>query len=130
MTLPRVWPVRIAAGVALVFGCLTLRSGGLVLFGGAAPRAAAGNAVPVVVWFNFLSGFAYVLAGLGIAARRRWAWHLSVALAVSIAVVFAIFGVHMMQGGAFEIRTVAAMTLRLGVWVAIALTLRRGSTPG
>lgn len=114
------WPLMIAAGVAVVFGILTLVSGGRVLFGGVAAQAAAGNAVPFVLWFNFLSGFAYVLAGVGIANGRRWAVTLSIALAAAIAVVFALFGLHVYQGAAFEMRTVGAMSLRLLVWVAIA----------
>jgi hypothetical protein len=38
----------------------------MALFGTEATRAAAGNAVPFVLWFNFLAGFAYILAGLGL----------------------------------------------------------------
>ena len=50
-------PAAIAAGV---FGVLTLYSGGMALFGGELARAAVGNAVPFVLWFNFLAGFAYI----------------------------------------------------------------------
>lgn len=114
------WPLVVASGVAVVFGILTIVSGGRVLFGGAAAQAAAGDAVPFVLWFNFLSGFVYVLAGVGIAIGRRWAVTLSIALAAAIAVVFALFGLHVYQGAAFEMRTVGAMSLRLLVWVAIA----------
>lgn len=118
--LPKRWPVWIAAGVAVAFGALTILSGGRVLFGGEAARAAAGNAVPFVLWFNFLSGFAYVLAGIGIAIERKWATLLALALVAGIATVFALFGLHVFQGGAYEIRTVAAMTLRLLAWSLIA----------
>lgn len=124
----RAWPRRTAAGVAVVFGALTILSGGKVLFGGPAAQAAAGDAVSFVLWFNFLSGFAYVLAGVGIAMGRRWAALLAVAVAVAIAAVFALFGLHVLQGGAFEMRTVGAMTLRLVVWVAIAAVAMRGAS--
>jgi hypothetical protein len=117
---PRNRPLMAAAGVAVLFGILTIVSGGRALFGGAAAQAAAGDAVPFVLWFNFLSGFAYVLAGLGIATGRRWAVTLSIALAVAIAAVFALFGLYVYQGAAFEMRTVGAMSLRLLVWIAIA----------
>jgi hypothetical protein len=33
--------------------------------------------------------------------------------------VFAAFGIHILLGGAFEVRTAAAMTLRTIVWVVI-----------
>lgn len=123
--LSRNWPMRIAAGVAIVFGLLTIVSGGRALFGGPAVVAAAGAAVPFVLWFNFLSGFVYVLAGIGIALGRRWAVTLSVGLAATIAAVFALFGLYVFQGGAFEMRTVGAMGLRLISWVAIAAAITR-----
>jgi hypothetical protein len=119
------WLPRAAAGVAVVFGILTIVSGGGVLFGGAAAQSAAGNAVPFVLWFNFLSGFAYVLAGVGIATGRRWAASLAIVLAVAIAAVFALFGLHVLRGGAFEMRTVGAMGLRLSIWITIAVWARK-----
>lgn len=124
---PSAWPLRIAAGIAVVFGLLTILSGGRVLFGGPTAEAAAGDAVHFVLWFNFLSGFVYVLAGIGILMRRRWAVMLSIALAAAIAVVFVLFGLHVYQGGAFETRTVGAMTLRLLIWVAISAVAIRWS---
>ena len=49
----------ITAVVAIVFGLATVISGGRALFGG----ADMGAVVPVVLWFNFMTGFAYLLAG-------------------------------------------------------------------
>ena len=121
------WPIRTATGVAILFGLLTILSGGRVLFGDDTARAAAGNVVWFVLWFNFLSGFAYVLAGVGIATRRRWAASLSILLAISIAVAFLFFGFRILSGEAFEMRTMGAMTLRLVVWVAIAMVSRRST---
>jgi hypothetical protein len=106
----------IAAAVAVVFGALTVVSGGTALFGGAAP---------FVLWFNFLSGFVYVLAGIGIALRKPWGGTLAMALALAIVLVFALFGWHVYRGGAYEMRTVRAMALRAAVWIGIALYLRR-----
>lgn len=125
------WSKRIAASVAVVFGIMTVFSGGLVLFGGSAVQAAAGDTVRFVVWFNFLSGFAYILAGVGIAAGQRWAKWMAIALAGAIAAAFAGFGLHVVQGGAFEMRTVGALTFRLGVWIVIAvITARNASRTG
>jgi hypothetical protein len=127
---PRSIGLWIAAGVAVVFGALTILSGGQALFGGVAAQAAAGNAVPFVLWFNFLSGFVYVLAGIGIALRKPWAGPLAAGLALSILAVFALFGLHVLRGGAYEMRTVGAMTLRAAVWIGIALVLRRSAQSG
>jgi hypothetical protein len=112
--------LRIAAGVAVVFGLLTVVSGGRALFGGPEARAAVGKAVPFVLWFNTLAGFAYVAAGIGLFARKRWAVWLSMTILLATVVVFAAFGLHVFQGGAYETRTVGAMTLRAAVWLVIA----------
>lgn len=122
---PKSWLSRTAAGVAVIFGLLTIVSGGRALFGGPAAVAAVGDAIPFVLWFNFLSGFVYVLAGVGIVMGRRWGVLLAIGLVVTIAAVFALFGLYVFQGGAFEMRTVGAMSLRLVVWVAIAALAAR-----
>lgn len=107
----------IAAGVAVVFGLATVVSGGRALFGG----ADMGATVPFVLWFNFVAGFAYLLAGSGLWRGATWAPALSVMIAAATAVVFVFFFWHIWRGGAYESRTMAAMTLRLGIWVAIAI---------
>lgn len=107
--------------IAILFGLATIWSGGTTLFGGAAAREAAGNIVPFVLWFNFVAGFAYVLAGGGLIIRSRWAGKLSIAIAVATVIVFAAFGAHVAMGGAYEMRTLAAMTLRSLVWIGIAV---------
>ena len=74
------WGLRIAAAVAVAFGLLTLMEGGTVLFGSEAARRGAGHYVPFVLWFNFLAGFVYVVAGAGLWAHRRWAVWLALSL--------------------------------------------------
>jgi len=108
------------AVAAVVFGALTVFSGARALFGDAAARAAVGNAVGFVLWFNFLAGFAYVAAGLGLWLGKPWTRHLATALALATALVAAAFAVHVLGGGAFEPRTVGALALRLGFWVVAA----------
>ena len=110
--------------VAGVFGALSVMSGSAVLSGGAIGRA-AGEFVPFVVWFNLLGGFAYLAGAIGIALWRPWALPVAAAIALATLLVFAAFGVHVLRGGAFEPRTVAAMTLRLALWAGIAVALRR-----
>lgn len=106
----------IASGVAMVFGLTTIISGGRTLFGG----ADMGAVVPFVLWFNFMAGFAYLLAGTGLWRGTSWAPALSIAIAAATAAVFVFFLWHVWHDGAYESRTMAAMILRLGVWVAIA----------
>ncbi len=109
---------------AIVFGVMTLISGGSVLFGPDQARLDAGNYVPFVLWFNFGAGFAYILAGIGLFIWRQWAAALTVLIALSTLLVSAAFAFHIWQGGAYEMRTVAAMVLRSAVWITIAAYAR------
>ncbi|MFP8836212.1 hypothetical protein ACLIJR_18270 [Hydrogenophaga sp. XSHU_21] len=123
--------LRSLAVAAVIFGVLTVLSGGRALFGGEEAARAAGAIVSFVLWFNFVAGFVYVASGLGLWQRKRWAVQLATVVAATTALVFAAFGMHVLTGGAYEVRTVGAMTLRTLFWVGMAWTawridLRRG----
>lgn len=124
------WTLRAAAGVAVLFGLLTVASGARALFGTPEMRAAVGDAVPFVLWFNFLAGFAYVAAGLGLFPRRPWAVRLSVAILVATVLIMIAFWGHVAFGGAYEVRTAGALGLRTAVWaIIVAVAVRRRDTP-
>ncbi len=120
----------IFGAIAVLFGIITLIEGCSVLFGHGPARLAAGNFVPVVLWVNFLSGFIYILAGLAILPGRRSGLILARALASMLVMLFGYFLIHILMGGAWETRTLGAMILRLGFWVAAALLVRPGSAAG
>lgn len=113
--------LTVAASVAIVFGLLTIVSGGNALFGG----ADMGAVVPFVLWFNFVAGFAYVAAGLGLWVQTGWATGLTIAIVFATAAIFAAFLWHISTGAAYEARTVGAMVLRLAVWVTLAIVAIR-----
>jgi hypothetical protein len=117
---PRGWLISSLAIVAILFGLMTIKEGGAVLLGNEAAVGAAGNYLPFVLWFNFLSGFAYIAAGVGLWLRQRWAVWLAVVIAVAIALAFAAFGMHINSGGSYEQRTAVAMSMRTVVWIVIA----------
>jgi len=106
--------------VAIVFGLLTLKSGGAVLFIDGEDRLAAGNYVPFVLWFNFIAGFFYIIAGAGLWQRRQWAVKLSFLIVLATLIVYVLLGLHILSGGLYETRTVIAMSLRSVIWVFIA----------
>ena len=112
------WVVTV---IAVVFGLLTIKSGGSVLFIDGADRVAAGNYVPFVLWFNFLAGFAYLLAGAGLFMQKHWAAWTAIFIVAATLVVFALFGLHILNEGMYEVRTVVAMSLRTVVWACIAI---------
>lgn len=117
--------VKWMAIAAITFGAMTIISGGRALFGSMESREGLGNAVPFVLWFNFLAGFIYILAGTGFLVHSRWAVSLSLILAVSTTLIFAAFGIHITGGGAFEMRTVIAMTIRSFFWITVTVVSMR-----
>ena len=52
--------------------------------------------------------------------RQRWAAWLAIAIATTTVLVFAAFLIHLGSGGAWEQRTLIAMSLRSMVWIVIA----------
>jgi hypothetical protein len=106
---------------------LTLFSGGMALFGPTAAQQAAGNAVPFVLTFNFLAGFAYVAAAVALWLGHPWARPLALIIGLATLAVFAAFGVAVLRGTPFEMRTVGAMILRAGFWLTIAWLLGRAA---
>ncbi|MEN8147062.1 MAG: hypothetical protein ABFR02_05530 [Campylobacterota bacterium] len=113
-----IWVVTV---IAVAFGLLTIKSGGSVIFVDGTERVAAGSYVPFVLWFNFLAGFVYLLAGVGLFLKKRWAAKLAILIVITTITVFALFGLHVLNEGAYELRTVAAMSMRTAVWGLIAM---------
>lgn len=111
---------RALGAIALLFGLLTLKSGGSVLLDLGAARAEHLHYVPFVLWFNFLSGIVYVAAGIGLWLRRRWAAHLASALVLGLVATSVGLAAHILSGGAYDQSTLIAMSVRLIVWIAIA----------
>ena len=112
---------------AAVFGLLTIFSGGMVLFGGAAAEDAAGDVVPLVLWFNFLAGFVYILGAGALYSVVSWAKLLAWLIAIGTLLVFAVLIAMASSGTLFEWRTIGAMVLRSGFWLAIAIALSRST---
>lgn len=113
--------IWIAGFVAIAFGLLTLKEGGLILFGSAQYAKAVGQYVPFVLWFNFIAGFFYILAGVCIFRQRRAGAILSMLIAVLTVGVFGAFVVHIVLDGAYQQRTLIAMSVRSVVWIILAV---------
>ncbi len=108
-----------------LFGLLTIKSGGSVIFVDGPSRLVAGNYMPFVVWFNFLAGFIYLVAGVGLWLQKQWAIRLSMFIAVATLIVFVAFGIAILMGQAYEMRTVVAMSLRTFIWSVTSLIAYR-----
>jgi hypothetical protein len=106
----------------VAFGLLTVVSGGTALFG----AVDMGAVVPFVLWFNFVAGLAYIAGGILLWLDHPLALPVALAILVATAAVFAAFLWRVASGGAYEVRTVGAMTLRTAFWVAMAWVAWRG----
>jgi len=113
--------VRIVIGiVAVAFGLLTIKSGGAVLFWSEEARIAAGDYVPFVLWFNFISGFFYIIAGVAFWLNKSWSLWLAAAILVGINSVFMALGLSILIVDVpYESRTIGAMVVRTTVWSVI-----------
>jgi len=108
--------------MAILFGLATIKAGGTVIFTEQG-RSNAGNYVAFILWFNFIAGFGYVVAGIMMLRLKSCAKRLSAILAVLSLLFFIALGLYILNGGAFETRTIAAMTLRSTFWIVIASIL-------
>lgn len=111
--------------IAVLFAALTLFKSGQILFGPQSARDAVGDFVPFVVQFNFVAGFAYLLAGIGIFLGRHWALGMSALIALATLVTTVFFARHLLAGGAFEMQTVGALGIRSLFWIVVSLILWR-----
>lgn len=125
MTTKRPLWVWVTSIIAVAFGVMTIKSGGSVLFIDGEARRAAGNVVDFVLWFNFTAGFFYITAGIGIWLEKSWTPILAIAISVLTLVVFGLLGLHILNAGEYEQRTVMAMTLRSTIWAVISILCYR-----
>lgn len=117
--------IKPLAAFALVFGVMTVFSGGKVLFGPAEAQAWAGNYIGFIVWFNFLAGFTYIVAAIGVWQGKLWGGWLASTIAVATLIAGFGFAFMVMRGTAFEMRTVGALSFRFVFWAVIALMSAR-----
>jgi len=119
-----------AIGVtAILFGIVTLISGGNALFVLLELAEPPAKIVPFVLYFNFAAGFVYIVTGVGLFLRLRWAPVFATLIAAATTVVFVGLGVWIFVGNAYEGRTVIAMTLRAAFWcVASFISINRNRT--
>ena len=121
-----VW-IWVTAIVAVMFGLISTKSGGRVLFLNGEAIYAGEAYVSSALWFNYLAGFLYVAIGIGIWLERPWVPSATITIALLTLLVFGIFGIDIIYGGEYKLCTIVAMSVRTMVWVAIAITCWRRS---
>lgn len=126
VALPRVL-VRLAwAGIAV--GIISVLVGSVMLTGAWEARAAFGNVVDTIVWFNVSASILYVAAGVGVARSRGrddWAKALSFTIGTTTLAVLAGFSLYVAVGRPYEPITFVSLALRSGLWLGIAMLADR-----
>jgi len=69
----------------------------------------------------FSQGSLTSLPGLAYSCKNSGGAWTALAIAVATIAIFALFGLHILNDGLYEFRTVMAMSLRTTVWVFISL---------
>lgn len=123
---PSRW-IKPAAVFGMIFGVMTIFSGGSVLFGPSEAQELAGNYIQFVVWFNFVAGIVYVAAAVGLWLNKNWAGPFAVFIAIATAMVALGFAIMVLRGAAFEMRTVGALAFRFSFWAVVAFFTQRAT---
>lgn len=118
--------VRVAAGIGLVFGLMSVVAGTRVLTGIDHPDYVV---LGWLVVYNVAAGAAGVLAGAGLWALRDWAWGLTRLLAAAHGIVLAVLLVLRVTDRPVAQDSLMAMLLRVVVWTAIAVVVARARIP-
>lgn len=104
----------------IVFGIVTIFAGGNALFTESG-KLAAGKIIPLILWYNFIAGFFYIMAGFAMFKQKSIAIRLSMLLANSAFAIYFALLMHIFDGKEYEMRTLYAMTFRTFYWIAIAI---------
>lgn len=114
----------VTAVIMALFGLVTLVASTSLLFDLGGAQAAAGHTVPVVLWMNFFASFLYLIAAYGLFTRKGWTPGVLI-IAVVLMLVAAIgFYVYVQDGGAYEQRTIGALTFRIFVTALLYMAAR------
>lgn len=122
------WTRPVALAAAL-FGVLTIISGSLVLFGPQSARDAAGDAVPFVVIFNTVAGFAYLAGAAALWLNHPAARWIALGIGLATLAILAAFAVTALAGTPVEMRTALALPFRAAIWLGIAWIASRAAQP-
>lgn len=109
---------KIAASVAIVLSILSITEGSQVLLGITQMEYIVLK--PLLI-YNVAMGGVGVLVGIALWLNHRWALLLTTIVAAAHITVLLVVGVLYFSGGAAAMHSVQAMSIRVVVWLVIAL---------
>ncbi|MDX2471326.1 MAG: hypothetical protein QNL04_12205 [SAR324 cluster bacterium] len=108
-------PLKGLAIFMFIFGLLTVKSGGGVLFVDSI-REVAGNYILPIVWFNFLAGALSLLVAPSLWLGKVWAPKVASAVFFAYLAMDLYLAVHIVTGGMYMEKTILAMAIRTTMW--------------
>lgn len=109
---------------AIIFGIMTIFSGGQNLFNSEVIKT-QGNVIPEILWFNFSAGFVYLLIATLVLMQKKIALRITATLSALNFVALLHLINHVSQNGAYEVKTIFAMSFRTIFWFAFLIALSR-----
>jgi hypothetical protein len=109
---------------AFIFGILTLISGYQNLFNAEVIKS-QGNIIPLVLRYNFGAGFFYIITSVLVLKGHKLGLRLTSTLSSLNVVVFIYLLNYIYDGGAYQGKTVAAMSFRTIFWIVFFIVLSR-----
>ncbi|MFA5298576.1 MAG: hypothetical protein WC389_10275 [Lutibacter sp.] len=111
----------ISAILLMAFGLLTLFLSASVVLDLFGIRAKEGNYVLLVVWANLISSIFYLLSAYGFLKIKNWT-KLALGIASVILIIsFILLKIRINNGGAYELKTVSGMIVRIIITIVFAL---------
>ncbi|HRP68582.1 MAG TPA: hypothetical protein PLY93_03540 [Turneriella sp.] len=113
---------------AILFGIITLVEGGNTIKSVPTATMLSQSIVPVVLYFNFTSGFLYIAIGIWALKSRFASRYGATTLALLIFVVGVYLTVHILSGATYMPRTVGALALRFIFWSGFIFWAQKNKT--
>ncbi len=111
------------ATALIVFALATLFMSSSVIFDWFGIREREGDYVPFIVWINFIAAFLYLISAYGLLKAQNWPFWVLTGTALLLLMALIILALYINYGGAFELKNVGAMALRIAITFALAMVV-------
>ena len=113
--------LKIIGGFLAIFGLIMVAMTTSVMFDLFGVRELEGNFVMSVVIANWFAGVLYLIAAYGIFKNQKWTYIPLLISAITLIISFIFLQVHIQDGGAFEEKTIKALSIRIVLSLIFAM---------
>ena len=113
--------LKIIGGFLAIFGLIMVAMTTSVMFDLFGVRELEGNFVMSVVIANWIAGVLYLIAAYGIFKNQKWTYIPLLISAITLIISFIFLQVHIQDGGAFEEKTIKALSIRIVLSLIFAM---------